>query len=85
MNISNLVAKVITGVFVVMANKVTVATVSALVSLVTESALVMLSIRVVCKFMQVLIKVSVIFVRYETNLKFLNSKFLQHKLSRSGR
>jgi len=68
-----------------MANKVTVATVSALVSLVKESALVMLSIRVVCKFMQVLIKVSVIFVRYETNLKFLSSKFLQHKLSRSGR
>ena len=64
MNISNLVAKVITGVFVALANKVTMATVSALVSLVTESAMVMLAIRVVCKFMQVLIKVPVILVRY---------------------
>jgi hypothetical protein len=37
-----------------MANKVTMATISMLVSLVPESAMVMLAIRVVCKFMQVL-------------------------------
>ena len=53
MNIGNLVAKVITVVFVVMTDTVTMATLSTLVSLVT-SAMVMLAIRVVCKFMQVL-------------------------------